>query len=103
MTVKQFFENKYRTAMLTMDERKWARLKEEAEFYKVNPSEILYMCFEITAYDIKANGGYNGELYINIKEMHEKKLLASNKHRNYSGKIESYWLTPKGFKALEIC
>ena len=100
MTVKKFFEDKYRNAMLNMDERKWARLKAEAEFYKKNPSEIMYMGFEITAYDIKTNGGYNSEFYLDIKDMHERKLLASNKHRNYSGKVEAYWLTPKGFKAV---
>lgn len=102
MTVKEFFENKYRDAMLNMDKRKWDRIVEEADFYGKNPSEIMYMGFEITSYDIKANGGYNSEFYLDIKDMHEKKLLASNKHRNYSGKVECYWLTPKGFKSLNV-
>ena len=102
MTVKQFFENKYRDKMLNMAEREWGRIKEQCDFSGKHPAEIIYMGLEITEFDIKANGGYKGELYDDIRKMHEKNLLASNKHRQYHGKVDAWWLTKKGFKALEV-
>ena len=102
MTVKQFLENKYREKMLTITEREWKRVKEDAEYSKKHPAEILYMSFEITENDIKNNGGWYGELHNDLLKMHEQKLVASNKHRQEHGHIDRYWLTKKGFKSLEI-
>ena len=50
--------------------------------------------------DIKNNGGWNGELWAEISEMHKAKLLASNKHRMASSQVTKYWLTDKGWKAI---
>ena len=102
MTVKQFLENRYCDKMLNMTEREWKRIKEICEYSGKHPAEVVYMAFEITEFDIKANGGYKGELYEDIRRMHENKLLASNKHRQYHGKVDAWWLTKKGFKDLGV-
>ena len=102
MTVKQFLENKYREKMLTITEREYKRLNEDATYSKKHPVELLYMGFEITEHDIKQNGGWYGELHNDLLKMHEQKLVSSNKHRQESGHIDRYWLTQKGFKSLEI-
>ena len=102
MTVKQFLENKYRENMLNMSKREWERIKENCEYSGKHPAEVIYMSFEITEFDIKANGGYKGELYDDICKMHSAKLLASNKHRQYHGKVDAWWLTKKGLKELDV-
>ena len=70
-------------------------------------AKYLYMGLEITANDIKANGGWNGELYNEIEQMHKEKLLASNAHFQNPRVITKWWLTAKGFRAIntdhEIC
>lgn len=98
MTVFEMLDIKYREWLKNMNEREWEKLKEEAEYYNKHIAEVMYMHLEITEYDIKKNGGYNGELWKEIKEMHANKLLASNQHRQYHGKVDCYWLTKKGFK-----
>jgi hypothetical protein len=102
MTVKQFLENKYREKMLNITEREWKRVKEGSEYLKMHPTEIIYMSFEITEYDIKNNGGWYGELHNDLLKMHEQKLVASNKHKQESGHIDRYWLTKKGLKSLKL-
>lgn len=102
MAVKEFLENKYRGKMLTMTPREWDRIKEIANNKNMHVVEVIYMGFEITHNDIKVNGGYNGELYAELAEMHKQKLVASNKHRQAHGQVTAYWLTKKGFKQLNI-
>lgn len=102
MTVKEFLNEKYLNKMKNISEREWKCVQEAAACKKVHPAEILYRSFEITQNDIKANGGYNGELWNDIKDMHSKKLLASNKHRQEHGHIDRYWLTAKGYKSLKF-
>lgn len=102
MTVAQFLDSKYRDKMATITEREWRRITEDAALTKKHPAEIIYMGFEITEHDIKANGGWHGELHNDLLRMHEQKLVASNKHRQEHGHIDRYWLTKKGLKALAI-
>lgn len=102
MTVKEFLEIKYREKMLTITEREYRRLKEYCQLTKKHPAEVVYMAFEITENDINQNGGWNGELYKDLSQMHQQKLVASNKHRQEHGHIDRYWLTKKGFKHLNV-
>ena len=62
--------------------------------------KYCYMSLEITVNDIKANGGYTGELWNEIRNAHENKLLASNAHRQDARTVTKYWLTNKGYKAI---
>ena len=32
--------------------------------------------------------------------MNKNKLIASNRHRQYHGKVNAFWLTAKGYKAM---
>ncbi len=93
--------------MKTMNDRTLENFEKRSECERKHMAELVYMALEITEFDIKKNGGYNSDLYKEIEEMHNNKLLASNKHRQYAGHITAYWLTKKGFKALnknhEIC
>ena len=100
MTVKEFFEVKYREKMANITKREWERVKENAENNKMHPAQFMFMCFEITANDIKNNGGWYGELHSDLLQMHAQKLVASNKHRQEHGHIDRYWLTKKGYKKL---
>lgn len=102
LTVAQVLEEKYRVKLLTMSERDVKRLKETAQCTKQHPAEILYMSLEITENDIKENGGWYGPLHTELLSMHEQKLSASNKHRQERGHFDRYWLTKKGFKALDV-
>lgn len=100
MTVAKMFEEKYRELLKNMNDRTYENFKARAEYENKHLAELMYMSLEITEHDIKANGGYGGELYTELQTMHKNKLLASNKHRQEHGHIDRYWLTKKGFKAL---
>ena len=100
MTVKELFEKKYREWLKRMRESDWEQIKQNASAGKKHPAEYVYMCLEITVNDVKKNGGYTSDLWKEIRDMHSNKLLASNAHRQYSGHVTTYWLTKKGFKAL---
>ena len=100
MTVNEIFKFKYEAMLKTMNSTAWRNFKFRAEYEKKHIAELMYMAIEITEFDIRENGGYKGELYEEIKQMHEAKLLASNKHRNEHGHVDRWWLTPKGFKYI---
>lgn len=100
MTVAAMFEQKYRELVKTMNSTTYRNFKERAEYENKHIAELMYMALEITEHDIKANGGYGGELYAELKAMHSAKQVASNKHRQEHGHIDRYWLTKKGFKAM---
>ncbi len=102
MTVKECFENQYRLFMRTVTEKAWHSIKETAEYRKCNPADVVMDYLAITENDIKANGGWGGDFYKEIKRMHEQKLLASNIHRQYRGRVIAYWLTKKGKKQLGL-
>lgn len=96
MTVFEMFTKKYNDKLLTMSGRQWEIIQRDAEIKKIHPAEHMYMCLVITHNDIVANGGYGGEMYRELDQMHRDKLLASNKHRQYHGHVTRYWLTKKG-------
>lgn len=100
MILKEMFYQKYLNALKTMNKVSWENAKYYASAKKMHLAHYMYMCLEITENDIRENGGYAGELWQEIKEAHENKLLASNKHRQEHGHVDKYWLTPKGFKII---
>lgn len=100
MKAAEMFEQKYRELLKNMNGVTYRNFKARAECENKHLAELMYMALEITEHDIKSNGGYGGELYADLQEMHKAKLLASNKHRQEHGHIDRYWLTKKGFKAL---
>lgn len=103
MTVKTCLEDKYKAFMLKVNCITWRNIKEKAEFKKCNPAEIVFADYlSITEEDIKKHGGWGSEFHLEIKRMHEQKLLASNIHRQYHGRVVAYWLTKKGLKQLGI-
>ena len=100
MKVAEMFELKYRELVKNMNGVTYRNFKARSEYENKHIAELMYMALEITQHDIKANGGYGGELYTELQAMHKSKLVASNKHRQEHGHIDRYWLTKKGFKAL---
>jgi hypothetical protein len=98
MTVKEMFENKYRERMKNIREREWQYIKEIAEAKKMHPAQVIIMGLAITA--TEANPRKNAEVYRELIEMNQNKLIASNRHRQYSGKVDAFWLTKKGYKQL---
>lgn len=102
MTVKEILDKKYSDWLKNIRKREWENIQYYASANGMHPAECMYMNLEITEFDIKANGGYAGELFNEIDSMHKQKLLASNKHRQEHGHITKYWLTKKGLKQLAI-
>ena len=100
MTVNEIFKFKYEAMLKTMNITTWRNFKFRAKYEKKHIAELMYMSIEITEFDILENGGYKGELYEEIKQMHEANLLASNKHRNEHDHVDRWWLTQKGFKYI---
>lgn len=100
MTIAELLKNKYETMLKNMNARTWQNIKARSEYENKHAAEIMYMMIEITEFDIKANGGYNSELYNELRTMHKNKLLASNMHRQEHGHVDKWWLTKKGFKEL---
>lgn len=107
MTVKEMFYQKYQNMLKRMNQVSWEDFKMQSKAQNKHMVELMYMSLEITVNDIRSNGGWTGELWQEISEMQKNKLLASNAHRQYSGHVTTYWLTPKGFKFInrehEIC
>ena len=100
MTVKEMFAKKYDELQNLHNLVFWENAKYYAEAKKMPLAKYLYMVLEITANDIKANGGWDGELYDEIQRMHKEKLLASNAYLQNPRVITKWWLTAKGFKAI---
>lgn len=99
MTVKEMIENKYREIMKNMTARDWERIKEKAEYQKMHPAEIIIReCISITEHE--ANPRKNADVYHELIQMNKDKLIASNRHRQYHGKVTAFWLTAKGYKKL---
>lgn len=98
MTVKEMFENKYREKMKNIREREWENIKEYAELNRMHPAQVVIMGLEITEND--CNPRKNPEVYFELIEMNKNKLVASNRHRQYHGKVDAFWLTKKGYKQL---
>lgn len=96
MTVKEILNNKYLEDLKHINSTRWNYIKSLPD----HPAKTMYMGLEITVDDIKANGGYNGELWQEIVAMRKDKMIASNDRRQYSGHVTKYWLTEKGWRAL---
>lgn len=92
------FKNKYREKMANITEREWKRVKEDAQFKKMHPSEFIMMCLEITESD--CNPRVNADVYWELIEMNNNKLIASNRHKQENGHTDRFWLTKKGYKKL---
>lgn len=100
MTLKEMFQKKYDELQKLYNPVWWSNAKYYAEAQKMTLEKYCYFSLEITEKDIKANGGYTGELWQEIKAAHESKLLASNAHRQDPRTLTKYWLTKKGYKAI---
>ena len=98
MTVKEMFEKKYRERMATMTEREWKQAREKADYKKIHIAKYIMLCIEITEFDCSPTK--NADVYWELIEMNKNKLVASNRHKQYSGKIDAFWLTKKGYKQL---
>ena len=100
MTVKEMFEKKYTELQGLRNHVWWDNAEYYAKAKKMSLEQYCYMSLEITEKDIKANGGYNGDLWQEIEALHKDKLLASNAHRQNPRVLTMYWLTKKGYKAI---
>ena len=100
MTVKEILYQKYLHHLKTMNKVTWENTKYYAAAKKMHLAKYMYLGLEITATDIKENGGWSGDFYREIKEMQQRKELASNQNRQYNGQVTKFWLTEKGFQIL---
>ena len=48
----------------------------------------------------ECNPRKNPDTYWELIQLNEDKLVASNRHRQYHGKVDAFWLTKKGYKQL---
>lgn len=98
MTVYEMFCDKYKERMKTMTAKDWDYVKAIAEAKKMHPAEVIVRSLEITENEV--NPRKNAEVYWELIRMNEEKLIASNRHRQYHGKVDTFWLTAKGYKKL---
>ena len=98
MTAKEMFEHKYKEKMNSITEREWNHIKEDSAHQKMHPAEYIFMCLAITEHE--CNPRKNAEVYWELIELNKSKLVASNRHRQYHGKVDAFWLTKKGYKKL---
>jgi prophage tail gpP-like protein len=98
MTVKEMFESKYRETMANITEREWQRVTENAAQMGIHPAEYIITNLVIT--ENECNPRKNADVYWELIKLNENKLIASNRHRQYSGKTTAFWLTKKGYKKL---
>ena len=97
MTVKEMFEAKYKEFMLIINRTTWENAKYYAEYKRIPVYQQIMLSIEITEADLKKWGiQYGGEL----QELHKRKCVASNRHRQEHGHVDRYWLTEKGYKIL---
>ena len=99
MTVREMLENKYREYVKNITARQWEIVKTEAENRKLHPAELILRFF-INITENEVNPRKNAEVYWELIQMNKDKLVASNRHRQYSGKVDTFWLTAKGYKKL---
>lgn len=96
MKAFEMFKQKYEEWLKQMPERGWKRIKEGAECKNMPIPDYMMMCLTLTTDD--ANPSKNADVYWELIQMNKDKLVASNRHRQYHGKIDAFWLTPKGLK-----
>lgn len=96
MTAFEFFKQKYEEWIKKMTKREWERINECAELQKMTIPNYMMMCLAIT--ENEANPHKNVDIYWELIQMNKDKLVASNRHRQYHGKVNAFWLTKKGLK-----
>lgn len=95
MTIKEMFESKYQKTFAELNERDCKRLEKEAERKNISFHQALMLHLIISENECE-----NCEMYLELVKMNEEKLVASNRHRSYYGKVDCFWLTKKGYKKL---
>jgi hypothetical protein len=98
MTAKEMFENKYRAYMQNITPRAWEKCQAYAEAKKMPVYKFIMLNLQITVNE--CNPRQNAEVYWELIQMNNDKLIASNRHKQYSGHVTTFWLTPKGYKKL---
>lgn len=96
MTAFEIFKQKYEEWLKRMTSREWERIKEGAECKKMSVPDYMMMCLALTNDD--CNPRKNADVYWELIQMNKDKLIASNRHRQYHGKVDAFWLTKKGLK-----
>lgn len=97
MTAFELFKQKYEETLLSLTKKQWEIIKKSAELEKMSiPDYMISKCIVVTIND--ANPHKNAEAYWELIQMNKDKLVASNRHRQYHGKVDAFWLTKKGFK-----
>ena len=97
MTALEMFKQKYKEFMQRVKAREWEIINANAEAKKMTiPDYIMLNCIVITIND--ANPRKNADAYFELIRMNNDKTVASNRHRQYYGKVDAFWLTKKGLK-----
>ena len=96
MTAFEMFQNKYENWLKNITKKEWENVKIYAEAKKMSIPDYMMMCVEVTIND--ANPRKNADVYWELIKLNENKLVASNRHRQYHGKVDKFWLTKKGLK-----
>lgn len=96
MTAFEMFKQKYEEWLKNMTKREWENIKAYSSAKKMSIPDYMMMCLEIT--ENECNPRKNRDAYIELIQMNKDKLIASNRHRQYHGKVDAFWLTKKGLK-----
>jgi hypothetical protein len=96
MTAFEMFQSKYEQWLKTITKREWENTKIYAEAKKMSIPDYMMMCLEITIND--ANPRKNADVYWELIQMNNDKLVASNRHKSDCRNITRFWLTKKGLK-----
>lgn len=100
MALKELLQQKCEAFKSSRNRTWWSNAQYYADAQKMTLDQYCFMSTEITVDDIRKNGGFTGELYQEIKDACESKLIASNASRQHCGQVTKYWLTKKGYKTL---
>ena len=96
MTAFEMFKQKYEEWLKRMPAKGWERIKEGAEVKGMSIPDYMMMCLAITIED--CNPRKNADVYWELIQMNKDKLVASNRHSQYHGKVDAFWLTKKGLR-----
>ena len=97
MTAFEMFKQKYEEFLKQMTKRDWEHIKAYAEATKMSiPDYMMSYYIVITIND--CNPRKNADVYWELIQMNKDKLVASNRHRQYHGKVDAFWLTKRGLK-----
>lgn len=97
MAAYEMFKQKYLEFMQRVNAKAWESIKANAESKKMAiPDYIMLNCIAITIND--ASPRKNANVYWDLIQLNNEKAVASNRHRQYHGKVDAFWLTKKGLK-----